>query len=221
MENVPAPQNPHEIVPYHPEIEQALRDGHQLHGFRSGGGLRVISIENSAGETVAYGEAPHIEDALEHASVDYTLGHESYEKQYSGDSARHDHYLTGAAEASSPLDGEMLGGMKIDARRDPRNNDIAAALSGTKFGPEIPDGLQDYVTSTGNAAQFVHRTITYEATPIRFASGDIGMTTRVVANPNNLSTTVYDYAKIAAAPTFAEAVAAAFVAPEVEIGGEQ
>ncbi len=221
MENVPAPQNPHEVVPNHPEIEQALRDGHRLHGFRSGGGLRVINIENDAGETVAYGEAPHIEEALRHAAQDYALGHESYEKQYSGDNARYPHYLTGASEQSSPFDGEMSSGMKIDARRDPRNNDIAVALSGTKFGPEIPDGLQDYVTSTGNAAQFVHRTITYEATPIRFASGDVGITTRVVANPNNLSTTVYDYAKIAAAPTFAEAIAAAFAAPEIEIGGQQ
>ena len=216
MENVPANTNGPEIVPFHPEIEQALRDGHRLHGNRAGGGLRVISIESEAGVMVAYGEAPHIEEALQHAALDYSLGHETYEQQY-GDEGRHPRYLTGANEASSVLDGKMGGGMKIDARRDPRNNDIAVVLSGTKYAPDVPNDLQDYVTSTGNSATFEERGIRYGIKPIRFAGGDIGVATQVLANPKNRRTDFYDYGKIAAGPTFVEAVAAVFAAPEVEL----
>ena len=216
MENLPANNGP-EIVPFHPEIEQGLRDGHSLHGFRSGGGLRVVYMENDKHETVAYGEAPHIEEALQHAALDYSLGHETYEQQYSGEQARYPHYLTGDTEASSLLDEKMRGGMKIEARRDPRNNDIAVALSGMKHAPEIPAGLEDFVTSTGNPTTFEERGIVYGARRIYSASGDVGMEIHVLANPHNRRTNFYDYAKIAAGPTFVEAVAAAFEAPEVEL----
>lgn len=218
MENVPGPYNTREIVPSHPEIDEALRQGNRLHGFRAGGGLRVVTMENEAGETVAYGEAPHIEEALEHAALDYRLGHEPYEQQYGGEDARYTRYLTGAQESSSSLDAHMIAGRKLDARCDPRNGDIAVVLSGVRPAPDIPVGLQEYVMATGSAAKFRHRTITYRLTPVRAASGDIGTTMEVVANPNNLSPYYYDYAKIAAGPTFAEAATAAFGAPEVEIG---
>lgn len=93
-------------------IEQALKDGARLHAFRSGGGLRVISVEKNE-QLLSYGEYPWISGALAHAESDFGL---SYIEQYSGKNARHIHYLTGA---SSPvlqdvIDCFILCGESID-----------------------------------------------------------------------------------------------------------
>lgn len=59
------------------QLEQALRAGGQLHAFRSGGGLRVVRVERDAG-LVAYGEHPHMGDALRLAGEDYAAGQQCY-----------------------------------------------------------------------------------------------------------------------------------------------
>lgn len=218
MEQLPAVRQSAEVLPVRPEIEQPLRDGHKIHAFSSGGGLRVIRIEDQAGELVGYGEAPQVEGALEQAALDYQLGHESYEEQYSGDNARYPHYLTGTTELSSPLDAHLRWGATFDAHKAREGEGVVVTLSGIKFPPEVPEGLQDRVTSTMETETFEERGVTYSAEPYQFpGNGEWGITIKVVANPDGVNTSSYDYTKTGEGQTFAEAVAEAFEAPETEL----
>ena len=83
----------------YPNLEKALKDGAKIHIFRSGGGLRVVSVKRG-GEIVSYGEYPYLSGALAHAESDFGL---NYEEQYSGKKAKHRHYLTGAQPESFDL----------------------------------------------------------------------------------------------------------------------
>ncbi len=99
-------------------IEQALRDGHNLHAFRSGGGLRVVYVRKPAPacpETaeIGYGEHPYVEEALRHCGEDIQAGHRDYKAVYGG---KYDHYLTGSASPSSELDRWLLNGHSFDIR---------------------------------------------------------------------------------------------------------
>lgn len=76
----------------YPNLEKALKSGAKMHCFLSGGSLRVIRIENSD-ELISYGEYPYFPGALVHAESDFGL---TYEEQYGGKNAKHEHYLTGA-----------------------------------------------------------------------------------------------------------------------------
>lgn len=207
-----------EIVVHAAEIEQPLRDGHQLHAFSSGGGLRVVRIETTDGELVGYGEAPQVEEALVHAAKDYQLGHETYEQQYSGENSRYDHYLTGTTEVSSPLDGHLRRGLTVDARKGDDEGKIVVSLEHIKFPPEIPEGLQERVVLSMQPETFEERGVTYVATPYQFpGNGEWGISTRVIANPHDIPTTSYRCSQLGFGATFSEAVDAAFQAPEVEI----
>jgi hypothetical protein len=217
MENVPADGQSREIVTYNPEIEQPLRDGYRIHGFSSGGGLRVIRIEDIAGKLVGYGEAPQVEEALEHAALDYRLGHETYEQQYSGENARHVNYWTGTTEISSPLDGHLRFGATFDAQTNAEGEGIEVSLAGSKFPPEVPDGITEYVADTMESVTFRERGVTYLAEPCQFPNGDIGASIKVLSNPDNIDTSHYQYIKTGLGQTFTEAVTAAFDAPEVEL----
>lgn len=73
-------------------LEKALNDGAKIHIFRSGGGLRVIRVEKK-GKLISYGEHPYLSGALSHVDKDFGL---SYNDQYLGKNAKHDHYYTGA-----------------------------------------------------------------------------------------------------------------------------
>lgn len=218
MEQLPVARQSAEVLPVRAEIEQPLRDGHKIHAFSSGGGLRVIRIEDQAGELVGYGEAPQVEEALEHAALDYQLGHETYEQQYSGENARHLHYLTGTTELSSPLDAHVRWGATFDAEKSREGDGIVVTLSGIKFPPEVPEGLQDRVTSTMTTETFEERGITYSAEPYQFpGNGEWGITIKVVDNPNGVNASSYRYTKTGEGQTFAQAVAEAFEAPETEL----
>ena len=217
MEQVPAPLNSGDTNLYGPAIDKPLLDGHRMHGFRSGGGLRVIRIENNAGELVGYGEAPQVEAALGHAALDYALGHESYDQQYGSEHARHTGYLTGTTEASSPLDAHLLQGSTFNAYKAAQKEEILVSLVGTKFPPEVPAGLTEHVIATGQPETFVERGITYQAEPSQFPNGDRGVSIKEIANPDNIPSTSYTYQKIGVGQTFAKALAQAFRAAEVEL----
>ena len=83
----------------YPNLEKVLKDGAKIHISRSGGGLRVVSVEKD-GKLISYGEYPYPFGALSHAETDFGL---SYEEQYSGLKAKHKHYLTGAQPSSFDL----------------------------------------------------------------------------------------------------------------------
>lgn len=91
-------------------IPKALKDGCLIHGFRSGGGLRVICI-SKGNKDKGYGEHPDVMDALKHAAEDYLAGHRSYKYVYG---KKYVHYLTGSSTPSCTLDEMLLRGYSFD-----------------------------------------------------------------------------------------------------------
>lgn len=94
-------------------IRQVFEDGCTLRGFRSGGGLRIINIEDSGGKLKGYGEHPDVMTAIEHALDAYQEGGRSYKEQY-GEGGLYAHYMTGSAKASCPLDSWLLRGHSFE-----------------------------------------------------------------------------------------------------------
>ena len=85
---------PEDYVNYrdsYPNLQEALKNGANLHAFLSGGGLRVVRIEKMNKETgkkelLSYGEHPYFSGALVHADEDFGL---TYEQQYTAKDAKH------------------------------------------------------------------------------------------------------------------------------------
>jgi hypothetical protein len=111
---------PEDYVNYrdsYPNLQEALKNGANLHAFLSGGSLRVVRIEKMNKETgkkelLSYGEHPYFSGALVHADEDFGL---SYEQQYTAENAKHRHYLTGAYSLPyDALDAHIKAGRSID-----------------------------------------------------------------------------------------------------------
>jgi len=95
-------------------LTEAIKNGCNIHAFRSGGGLRVVRIEKD-NELKGYGEHPYISEALEHVAENYS-NPILYEKQYSGEEAKYTHYLTGAHPTGiDTLDLWIYNGYTFDA----------------------------------------------------------------------------------------------------------
>jgi hypothetical protein len=96
------------------KIDEALEQGLSLRGFRSGGGLRVVRLEEH-NSLKGYGEHPNLEEALRHLNEDYAAGGREYSDVYG---PIHPHYLTGSSTPTSELDAHILGGNKFKAFKD-------------------------------------------------------------------------------------------------------
>jgi hypothetical protein len=205
-----------EVVAFDAKIEQPLIDGHMIHAFSSGSGLRVIRIETNDGELVGYGEAPQVEDAVAHAALDYQLGHEDYSRQYGDEDARYIHYLTGTHELSSPLDAHLRWGYTFDAKN--KDGKVEVTLSGTEHTPDVPEGVHDTVRMTGKPATWEERGVIYEITlGGRFSNGKPCTSMRPIHTPEGVNAWMFRYTRLGIADTFESAVADAFEAPQVEI----
>lgn len=192
-------------------IEKALKKGGRLHTFRSGGGLRVVRIERR-GELVAYGEHPNLEDALSHAAEDYLAGGRDYDSVYGGSKP---HYLTGSSTASSSLDRWVLQGNNFDAHWD--QSAFVVELKGYFSTPQ-PEGILDAVVAQGELV-WGYRGYKYSSTPIRFANGELGYSTRVVEVPSGKTdhgAFHYQGTKLGRAASLGEAIKLALEASEQE-----
>lgn len=212
---LPAERMGGEVVALNLEIEQPLIDGHSIHGFRSGGGLRVIRIENKDGELVGYGEAPQAEEAVAHAALDYQLGHEDYLRQYSDENSRYSHNLTGTTEISSPLDEHLRRGHTLDVGFS--DGQIEVTLSGLDHAPDVPEEVHNTVKATGEPTTWQERGITYSITLSKFPNGEPCVSMKAIDNPDNLDPWMFRYTRIGQAETFDAAVDEAFEAPQVEV----
>ena len=156
-------------------IEKALQQGHKIHGFRSGGGLRVVSIK--LGDVLkGYGEHPSVDHALRHADEDILAGVRDYHAVYG---KKYPHYLTGSSDVTSPLDGWLLRGNTFDTYV--RNKEVVSQLQGYSQ-TETPDYVMKQVNKTGKPVRWKNRGYLYETEAFRFPNGDFGHSTSVISD---------------------------------------
>lgn len=159
------------MTAYHDTIERALRAGHKLHAFLSGGGLRVVRIRKG-GKEKGYGEHPHIEDAMSHAAEDFLAGGRPYNEVYGGSKP---HYLTGASTPSTRLDAWVRGGRDFDAHAV--DNIIVVTLPTFVEDTPKPPDLAERVKAEG-VVLWESRGYRFESSPFVFANGEVGYSSR-------------------------------------------
>ncbi len=195
-------------------IEKSLKNGCQIHAFRSGGGLRVVSIKKG-NKLKGYGEHPNVEDALSHANEDFLAGGRPYEKVYG---VLKPHYLTGSSSPTSPLDHWLLRGRTFDAWQN--GADVVFQLKGLTQ-VETPKEILDRVLETGQAEEWENRGYTYRITKSYFPNGDPCTSSQVVKSPQGKKSGadgwMYYITKTGHGADFSEAMNNAFRAEEVEI----
>lgn len=197
-------------------IDQALSQGCRLHGFRSGGGLRVVRLELNR-KLTGYGEHPSADEALVYAAEDFLAGGRDYHEVYG---KLHPHYLTGSYEVTSPLDGWLLQGNTLDAYRTDKGT-IRVELTGLR---EVspPQKILDQAKALRRPVIWENRGYVYEIScnPRLFDNiRDEGYRTRVVDIPKGkvrLYAWMYYYTKTGEGGNFNEALDRAFEAQERE-----
>ncbi len=197
-------------------IEEALKEGCHLHGFRSGGGLRVIRIEKN-GELNGYGEHPNVEEALSYANEDFLAGGREYKDVYG---KLKPHYWTGSQTKTSSLDAWLLRGNTIDSYVQKGN--FIVELRGYAQ-TEIPAEVRAQVRKTGRPIVWMHRGFTYETSQSCFSNGEPcdGESTRILKSSEDKNRSaadpwLYRIRKTGKAKEFFKAVHKAFEAEEVE-----
>jgi hypothetical protein len=223
MRNPEPPQYTNEH-PLNPEtlksLEEGLRKGLRLHAFRSGGGLRVVSLQMPKKPkdahllTEGYGEHYAVEVALDHTAESYLQGL-NYEQLYSGENARHPHYWTGSSKPNSPLDMWLLSGQKFDAYM--KEDEVIFELHGYERN-ETPEDIHERVLHGRETIQWEHRGFTYESYPSHFpGNGEPCYATKVIKDPKDgRDSYMWEIVKTGRAATLEEAIRKALEAPSVE-----
>lgn len=198
-------------------IEKALEDGCKIHGFRSGGGLRVVRIEQ-AGILKGYGEHPSADHALHHANEDFLAGGREYNDVYD---KQHLHYLTGSTEMTSPLDGWLRRGNTFDASKI--SGQVVLELFGYAH-TEAPNEVIKKVDETGQPVTWTNRGYTYETKASRFPNDEPCHSTSIIKSPtekeDGADPWMYEIVKTGTGKKLSEALENAFKAKEVEVTKE-
>ncbi len=113
----------------YPLITEQLRLGRILHGFRSGGGLRVFSF---ADDGIGYGEHPYAEQAMDLLEEDLAAGGRDYNDVYG---KVHPHFVTGSSTPSSEVDRWVRAGNDFDVGYYPDGRFVFASSWGTEAIP--------------------------------------------------------------------------------------
>jgi hypothetical protein len=202
-------------------LTQALRGGHRAHAFRSGGGLRVVNVRpsdksegepESESELVAYGEHPHIEEALAHAAEDYLAGHRPYEEVYG---PMYPHYWTGASLATSNIDAWVLQGSTFDLWWD---KDAVVCQLGGWDRSRPPVELVAEVIQTDQPVLWSARGVTYRLKKQVFADGTLGHSMELASSDETVADPwMYRIAKTGRGLDVWQAIQAAFAAEPVEV----
>lgn len=190
-------------------LYRALRDGARLHGFLSGGGLRVVALRKDDVD-VGYGEHPHIEEALRILVEDYRAGGRPYAAVYGEIET---HYLTGSPDPTTPLDAWVRRGCPVDAWWD-----VDAVVVELRSIEDLRTPLDVHLRARGGeTVRWTARGYEYESCSCKFANGERGTETRTVSGPEPLSRAWHWEAKrTGRGETFAHAVDVALAADPVE-----
>ena len=203
------------VMPKLAGIHIALKQGLKLHAFLSGGGLRVMSLSNKDGDEKAYGEHPHVEEALNHLDEDFLAGGRSYSETY-GPNGIYTHYLTGSPLPTSNIDSWLRRGNTFDAWQE--NGTIFFELHGYKH-QEMPKEIMDKAKKNPNE-NFIWRDRGFvfvgSFNPNLFEKGKGGYTWHCLNPDGSTRDTFYNIVKSGQGKTLWQAMSAAFRANEVE-----
>ncbi len=203
-----------DVMPEFTGIYKGLKDGGEIHAFCSGGGLRVVYMRrDGSDDNMAYGEHPHIEDALNHLEEDFLAGSRKYKDVYGG---LYPHYLTGESIATSNLDSWILQGRTFDCFQV--RDEIHFVLNGCGES-KMPKDVYNKVIGTFEPVQWKHRGFIFLSKPSSIGTC-MGVSVNVIASPINgkgLNPHRYNFVKLGKSKTFWEAVKKAFEAPETEV----
>ncbi len=194
-------------------LDSALLAGATLHGFRSGGGLRVFRVERD-GDDLGYGEHPAASDALAHVNLWLEQDPAPTYKEFYG--GKFPHYLTGSTHSSDRLDAWLRQGHTVDAHHS--SDGVVVELRGCEH-VELPEEIKQQIDAGSPAVEWTHRGYTFLITPMRFPNGERGTsmkTTFVPEGKRAIDATFYNVVKTGSGATFLEAVAAAFSAESCE-----
>lgn len=158
-----------------PALEQALREGGRIHGFRSGGGLRVVDIKCGTTQ-VAYGEAIHIMEAFRILAEDFRAGCRPYRTVYGPIEPFNE---SGAPTLEDYLDDWIFRGHTFDVHFE--EGQFVFILSGLKR-QKTPEDILEQVWK-GRTVQWEERGFKFETKPL--GSGLFGI--RLVASTSVLS----------------------------------
>lgn len=205
------------VMPKLTGVHLALSKGLKLHAFLSGGGLRVVSLSTKGGDEKAYGEHPHVEDALNHLDEDFLAGGRPYNEMY-GPKGLYTHYLTGSTLPTSNLDYWVRRGNTFDVWQE--NNVVFFRLNGYAQ-QDMPKEFMDKAKKNPGMPVFwfargFHFMGSYQ--PNLFEEGKGGFTWRCL-NPDKNSSrdTFYHISKTGQGKTIWQAMSAAFKAEEIEV----
>ena len=195
-------------------LHQAIKEKCRMHGFLSGGGLRVVRIEKG-GQLKGYGEHPDVSIALLHADQDFLAGGKPYDQVYG---AVQPHYLTGSKQPTGPLDAWLLKGRSFTARRCA--DQIVFQLDGYGYA-NVPQSILDEVLHSGRSARWKYRGFVYDITRGTLPSGKPCTCSRVVKDPEHkvasAGSVMYPIVKTGYGKDLMEAMKNAFRAREVEV----
>lgn len=210
------------------ELDAALtkalhRKDCSLHGFRSGGGLRVFRLEQK-GKLLGYGEHPHALESLSLMIEDLGVLARSYKAVYG---KTRPHYLTGSSEPQlnrqyGVLDAWILEGNTLDASiKDQKIEVVLSGYSQYHASPEILERakLQPEVPVRHENRGCVFET-TYHYDPLAGDRYPTGFFTSVVSLPEGMKhhrATMWHSNQTGRADTFFAAMELAFAAPETEL----
>lgn len=109
------------LAPQHRrEVENALSPKKKLHGFRSGGGLRVLTLGNQF-----YAESHSFPEAFRILAEDIRAGGRPYKEVYGPIETP---FYTGSVVASDPVDEKLLRGFSVDVYR--AGSDFVCEMNG-------------------------------------------------------------------------------------------
>lgn len=167
--------------------DKALRAGNMIHAFRSGGGLRVVRIEegHKRGKLLGYGEHFNIETAFAYAEMDL-VKHIPYDKFYGKIVP---HYLTGSSDPSSVLDHWILKGYAFDIKFVEGNFVFEAEF---KREVRLSKELQDEVVRTGKSINWKFKDREYLSERISFANGTPGCRSTCLTVPTGYNYWVWE-----------------------------
>lgn len=155
-------------------IETALKVGYTIHGFRSGGGLRVLSMKKAECKKEFYGESCDLQNALRILNDDVKDGGRKYEDVYDGKTELH--YLTGSySSEDDAVDAWVCCGRKFDVHFDGL---FIIDMTESEDIP-TPKSIIERVQKNRETAywKLLKNKRIFKSSPVIFANGEVGCST--------------------------------------------